>query len=106
MTDHHEEWKAIPYARRRELIAMVRERDGSLCHLCGLYVSEDDESADHIVPVSQGGSSSVDNLALAHRRCNYARGNRPTSGGGGGVAVPECDGLAAFVRADQIAGRA
>lgn len=106
MTDHHAEWKAIPYAQRRDLIAQVRQRDGSLCHLCGLYVGEDEESADHIVPVSQGGRSTVDNLALAHRHCNYARGNRPTTSVRAPVSVPECDGLADFIRADEAAGRA
>lgn len=105
MTDHHAEWKAIPYAQRRALIAQVRQRDGSLCHLCGLYVGEDEESADHIIPVSQGGRSTVDNLALAHRHCNYARGNRPAAATPS-LPVPEHDGLADFIRADEAAGRA
>lgn len=30
---------------------------------------------DHIVPVSEGGTDDLDNLALTHRRCNDIRAN-------------------------------
>jgi len=32
---------------------------------------------DHIVPLSEGGPNTIDNLALTHRRCNDLRGNVP-----------------------------
>jgi 5-methylcytosine-specific restriction endonuclease McrA len=32
-----------------------------------------DPEIDHLVPVSAGGSHTWDNVALAHRRCNYER---------------------------------
>lgn len=61
----------------------VGERDGWRCHLCGRHIdrqlSGNDErgpTIDHLVPVSSGGRDVLENVALAHRRCNVARGNR------------------------------
>jgi 5-methylcytosine-specific restriction endonuclease McrA len=31
---------------------------------------------DHLIPVSKGGADVPENVALAHRSCNCARGNR------------------------------
>jgi 5-methylcytosine-specific restriction endonuclease McrA len=60
----------------------VAARDGWLCHLCGEPVDpagqgEDAPSIDHVVPRSRGGSSRQENLRLAHKRCNNARGSAP-----------------------------
>lgn len=61
------------------------ERDGSDCHLCGGAIDvsvrwPDPASAtiDHIVPGSLGGGHGEDNLALAHFRCNVAKGSSLT----------------------------
>lgn len=34
----------------------------------------DYETIEHLVPRSKGGSNRIENLALAHKKCNYARG--------------------------------
>lgn len=59
----------------------VAERDGWRCHLCGRAVVDRpwsgrplDATLDHLVPVSDGGAHTMDNVALAHRRCNQRRG--------------------------------
>lgn len=59
------------------------ERDGWRCALCGGQVLEslsgmhpDGPTVDHIVPLSRGGWDGWDNVQLAHRRCNVAKGNR------------------------------
>jgi 5-methylcytosine-specific restriction endonuclease McrA len=57
-------------------ILAVWERDRGICRLCGEYVLPGEVSLDHVIPFSQGGASSLDNLQLAHRRCNSAKGNR------------------------------
>jgi 5-methylcytosine-specific restriction endonuclease McrA len=57
-------------SRWRRLVAEVVERDGGVCHLCGLPGAT---SADHVVPVSRGGRDELANLRAAHLSCNLAR---------------------------------
>lgn len=59
------------YARDRELVA---ERDGWTCAICHGLVTRADWSLDHIVPLSDGGAHALDNVVLAHKRCNSWRG--------------------------------
>lgn len=58
-----------------ELREAVFERAGGLCEYC--HVSQASQVAtfpvDHIVPVSSGGRTELDNLALACPRCNAAK---------------------------------
>lgn len=53
----------------------VEARDGRVCRLCGgeIPVSES-VHLDHIIPFSRGGADTVDNLQVAHARCNIAKG--------------------------------
>lgn len=45
------------------------------CHICGQPARHDDPlEADHITPVSRGGSDEFSNLRPAHRSCNRRRG--------------------------------
>jgi 5-methylcytosine-specific restriction endonuclease McrA len=59
--------------RRRRIV----ERDGGICHICG---GPGADSADHVIPLSQGGTDDDDNLAAVHHkvppRCNIVRKNR------------------------------
>ena len=61
----------------RRTVARVIRRDDGICHLCGLPGAD---SADHLVPRSQGGSDRLDNLRAVHHnagaRCNRIRGDR------------------------------
>ena len=60
--------------------ARVYERDGGTCQICG-YPTEQEggsnsdtyPSVDHIIPRSQGGTHTIDNLRTVHRRCNSLR---------------------------------
>lgn len=46
------------------------------CALCGMPITRgSDLSQDHILPVSMGGKTELDNLQIAHKRCNNDRGN-------------------------------
>jgi 5-methylcytosine-specific restriction endonuclease McrA len=67
-----------PYTLRE-----IAERDGWCCHLCGGrvpdrgYAARDrDATIDHLIPVSAGGHDIRSNVALAHNRCNWERGNQ------------------------------
>lgn len=61
----------------------IAERDGWRCHLCGKkvpdrkYAARDtDPTIDHLIPQSHGGDDIKSNVALAHNRCNWERGNQ------------------------------
>lgn len=60
-----EEW-----SRLREQVFV---RDGFVCTYCG---SENDLACDHVVPLIQGGKSTMDNLTTACRSCNCAKSGR------------------------------
>jgi hypothetical protein len=51
-------------------------RDEWICHFCGEIVTKKNWSRDHIIPLSTGGSSTWDNLKLAHRSCNAKAKNK------------------------------
>jgi len=67
-------------ARRRgarEMILRLAHRDGFLCSLCDEPMPDvSDIEVDHVIPVSKGGTSEIENLKLAHSRCNAKKGNR------------------------------
>jgi 5-methylcytosine-specific restriction endonuclease McrA len=65
--------------RRRQL---VFERDKYTCTYCGADASSDPQ-CDHIHPVSQGGSSEIDNLTTACRFCNSSKAGKLLSEWGG-----------------------
>lgn len=82
-------WRRKNATRRRGAVPVgppisiddLGQRDRWRCHLCRrsvnpAYRAPDPRSAtfDHLVPVSAGGDDSSANLALAHWRCNSARG--------------------------------
>ncbi len=46
------------------------------CHYCGRQVRPKTSTLDHITPRGQGGTDVPENLVLACRRCNQAKGNR------------------------------
>ena len=57
----------------------ILERDGYTCQRCG--ASQRDEpnlllEVDHIIPISKGGITSVDNLQTLCWRCNRSKGNK------------------------------
>ena len=63
--------------------AEVFDRDGWVCGLCAEPVSRNatypdplSASLDHVIPLSRGGSHSLDNVQLAHLACNVSKGAR------------------------------
>ncbi|HET9893133.1 MAG TPA: HNH endonuclease signature motif containing protein [Mycobacterium sp.] len=76
--------------RRWRLIQAIVARDGWLCSICCYPMkrrrkspSDDPDAAtiDHRVPRSRDGNDHIDNLQLAHRRCNQQRGTDAWPGG-------------------------
>ena len=61
----------------------IFERDDWTCHICSQEIDPalkhpDQFSAvvDHVIPVSKGGSDTLNNVKAAHQRCNAVKGNR------------------------------
>lgn len=52
----------------------VWERDNGICGICKQPIVEARWHVDHIVPIARGGIHSMDNVQLAHARCNQRKG--------------------------------
>lgn len=82
-----ESLERLPTAERNlspQLRAQILERHGFTCQLCGATAGDPDPinpgrkvrlHVDHIVPVSQGGTSDPDNLRTLCSACNQGRAN-------------------------------
>lgn len=58
---------------RRQLI----NSNGAICSLCNKPIETmKDCTIDHIVPVSKGGLTTIENCQLAHKNCNQRKGNK------------------------------
>jgi len=50
------------------------------CEYCGVTVDEHTAMVDHKIPLSKGGSSDIDNLAIACQKCNIMKADRILGG--------------------------
>lgn len=58
-------------------VLAIIERDGRVCGICALPVDGDAFEIDHVIPISDGGDPEhLDNLQLAHPKCNAKKGAR------------------------------
>ena len=57
------------WSQRREA---VMKRDNYTCQMCGVHVSERPLEADHITPLSEGGSNNMGNLQALCVPCHYS----------------------------------
>jgi 5-methylcytosine-specific restriction endonuclease McrA len=62
-------YSTAEYKRNRKIIL---ETNNYICHYCGLPAT----TADHIQPVSKGGTNELSNLLPACHKCNSTRQNR------------------------------
>lgn len=52
-----------------------RKVERGICYYCGKRVSPDELTMDHRIPLSQGGTSSRDNIVPACKECNIKKKN-------------------------------
>lgn len=57
-------------------IEKVYKRDKGRCGICNEKCIKEEQSLDHIIPLSKNGSHTWDNVQLAHLKCNIRKGNR------------------------------
>lgn len=60
------------YISRAIMLQVVR-RDGHICQICRINVPDDKIQFDHIIPLSKGGPTTVQNLRVLCRKCNQEK---------------------------------
>lgn len=56
--------------------AYIIERDGSRCHMCKRRCSGAGLHIDHVIPLSRGGTHTLENLRVACAKCNTSKRDR------------------------------
>lgn len=60
--------------RTRIYRTVARQLHGAVpCWICGRQVAAEDATLEHIKPLSEGGNSHIENLAISHAACNHGR---------------------------------
>ena len=64
----------LSHTRDKIYKTVARQMHGVVpCWVCGEPVEPTQATLEHIQPLSEGGSSHQDNLAISHDRCNQSR---------------------------------
>lgn len=63
-----------PNAKRK---AVLLKRDGRDCFYCGLPMNDNEITVEHLIALDNGGNNRLENLMLAHEKCNNEVGNLP-----------------------------
>ena len=64
----------LSLVRTRIYQTVARQLHGAVpCWICGEQVAAEDATLEHIKPLSEGGSSHIENLAISHGDCNHRR---------------------------------
>lgn len=67
-------WRRNKSNKRRWQRDHLINRDGAVCQICEKpFTSMKDITFDHIVPVSKGGTDELENIQLAHYKCNQSK---------------------------------
>ena len=54
----------------------IKKYNTLTCYLCLKQIEFGQDSLEHIISISKGGSNNIDNLDIAHRKCNSSKGNK------------------------------
>jgi 5-methylcytosine-specific restriction endonuclease McrA len=64
----------LSLTREKIYKTVARQLHGKVpCWMCGEHVEPQDATLEHICPLSEGGSSHQENLAISHGHCNHQR---------------------------------
>jgi 5-methylcytosine-specific restriction endonuclease McrA len=69
--------------RKKKKVKFSREnvyaRDKAKCQYCHLKITKTESTYDHVIPKSQGGRTTWDNIVIACKDCNQKKGGRTPS---------------------------
>lgn len=66
------------YRTNRDIVVRHWRTHHLPCFICGRQIDPKEPiTAEHVLPLSRGGSSAVGNLRGAHAHCNYGHGGKP-----------------------------
>ena len=64
----------LAHTRSKIYKTVARQLHGVVpCWVCGEHVALADATLEHIQPLSEGGNSHLENLAISHALCNHQR---------------------------------
>jgi len=64
----------LAHTRDKMYKVLVRQLHGVVpCWVCGEHVLPEAATLEHIQPLSEGGNSHIENLAISHELCNNQR---------------------------------
>lgn len=68
----------LAHTRDKIYKTVARQLHGVVpCWVCGEHVLQGDATLEHIRPLSEGGNSHLENLAISHAVCNNQRRAKP-----------------------------
>ncbi len=71
----------LAHTRGKIYRTVARQLHGVVpCWVCGQHVPEELATLEHIRPLSEGGNSHLDNLAISHAACNGGRHAKAAAG--------------------------
>ena len=68
---------ATQRTQNTERKAALFARDGRGCFYCADDMDDEDMTVEHLIALDKGGPNRLENLALAHKRCNSKASNLP-----------------------------
>lgn len=64
----------LKHTRDKIYKTVARQLHGRVpCWVCGEHVAQEAATLEHIQPLSEGGNSHAENLAISHDHCNHQR---------------------------------
>ena len=66
---------AAESATTQEVKAWI-DAQSPVCSYCAIELSSDQIQLDHVIPLSKGGSHTIDNFAISCKSCNCSKGNK------------------------------
>ena len=71
----------LSHTRDKIYKTVARQMHGVVpCWVCGTHVPPEESTLEHIQPLSEGGNSHLENLAISHADCNHRRHGKVRSG--------------------------